>query len=378
MLWAVVIAAACWLVIQLAPVILALIVALFLVGTLNPAVQWLESKRMKRNGAIVLVFTGLLLVIVGLGALTLPSLYTQGRDLVAHEAQLRHKLGDWMSQTPALHSYAQNVRDFKYGPIVKSASGSLLTAGATAASYVAYLLSAVFLALYMMIDRDRLRGGVFALVPREHHLRLSRVLIRSEAIVGGYIRGQALTSGLMTVFSFILLTVFQVPSALALAVFAGLADVLPYIGPTLSIAPMAGAAVASVGLGSMLVIVAIMVAYEEFESRFLIPRIYGQTLRLPSSMVLLALLVGGTLMGIIGALLALPIAAAISMVVEELRVDLPGDATDDSAERAQDAREERVYALTTEGEPPEEAAAVAVEMAEERLKVQEKHGGAKR
>lgn len=376
MLWAVVIAAGCWLVIKLAPVVLAVVVALFLVGTLNPAVAWLEAKGLKRSLGIVLVFTGLLLFSVGLGALTLPSLYSQVSDLVAHEPEIRHKLVGWMQHTPVLESYAQTVRDFDYAPVVKSAAGSLLVAGATAASYVGYLLSAVFLALYMMLDRDRLRGGVFALVPRDHHLRFSRVLIRAEAIVGGYIRGQALTSGLMTVFAFILLMICKVPSALALAVFAGLADVLPYVGPTLSIAPMAAAS-ATVGGITVLVVVGVMVAYEEFESRFLIPRVYGQTLRLPSSIVLLALLVGGTLMGIVGALLSLPIAAAIAMVIDEMRVELPGDATDDSVMRAEDAREERAYEAETDGEPPEEAAAVAVEMSEERLKLLEKRSAAK-
>ena len=68
-----------------------------------------------------------------------------------------------------------------------------------------------------------------------------------------------------------------------------------------------------------------MLAYEEFESRFLVPRIYGRALRLPSSVVLVALLAGGTLMGIVGALLALPVAAAMRMLVDELRVELPGE-----------------------------------------------------
>src|ERR1035437_6183497 len=68
-----------------------------------------------------------------------------------------------------------------------------------------------------------------------------------------------------------------------------------------------------------------MLAYEEFESRVLVPRICGRALRLPSSVVLFALLAGGTLMGILGALLALPVAATVRMIIEELRVELPGE-----------------------------------------------------
>jgi predicted PurR-regulated permease PerM len=370
MLWVVVVIAGCWLLIQLAPVVLAVVLSLFLIGTLNPAVDWLERKGIRRSWGIPLVFTVLLLVSLALGALTLPSLFSQARELVEHEPQLRSKLVDIMSHTRVLRPFAQPVHDFKWTPVAKAAAGSVWIASTTAAAYIGYVVSSFFLALYMMLDRDRLRGALFAMVPRDHHLRLSRVLLKLETIVGGYIRGQALTSGLMAVFAFILLTACSVPSALALAVFAGLADVLPYIGVVLSVGPMTLAA-ATQGLVPALVVVGVMLAYEEFESRFLVPRIYGHTLRLPSSMVLLALLVGGTLMGIIGALLALPLAAAIRMVVEELRVDLPGENVDDSSQRARDAIAEQEYANRSDGEPTTKAAAIAVEISKEQLEEQD-------
>jgi predicted PurR-regulated permease PerM len=369
MLWVVVIAASCWLLIHLAPVVLALVVALFLIGTLNPAVEWLERRRVKRSWGIPLLFIGLLLIAVALGALTLPSLFSQGREFVEHEPELRGKLSAWLSQTRVLRPLAQSVRNVQYGVIAKGAAGSVWLASASFVAYVGYFFSAVFLALYMMLDRDRLRGAVFAMIPRDHHLRLSRILLNLEEIVGGYIRGQALTSGLMMVFAFILLTACSVPGALALAVFAGLADVLPYIGVVLSVGPMALAA-ATQGLITTAIVVAVMLAYEELESRVLVPRIYGHTLRLPSSMVLLALLVGGTLMGIIGALLALPLAAAIRMVIEELRVDLPGESVDDTEVRQRDQRAEVAYAHLTDGVPARHAAAIAVEMSEEQLEQQ--------
>jgi predicted PurR-regulated permease PerM len=370
MLWVVLTVAACWLLIKLAPVVLVLVVALFLMGTLNPAVEWLERKHVNRTWGIVLVFTALLLSALALGALFIPSLVSQGRDLVEHEPQLRNKLADWLSQTRFLRPLSDSLRHVQYGPLAKTAAGSVLVASTAAAEYVGYLLSAVFLALYMMIDRDRLRGALFAVVPRRQHLRLSRVLINLETIVGGYIRGQALTSGLMAVFVFILLTACKVESALALAVFAGLVDVLPYIGVVLAVAPAALGAV-SQGLVTALIVVGVMLAYEEFESRFLVPRVYGRTLRLPSSMVLLALLVGGTLMGIVGALLALPLAAALRMLVEELRVELPGESVDDMPQRERDERAEQEYAGRSEGVAAEEAAGIAVEIAEDQRRQQE-------
>jgi len=113
-----------------------------------------------------------------------------------------------------------------------------------------------------------------------------------------------------------------------------------------------------------------MLAYEEFESRVLVPVVYGRALRLPSSVVLFSLIAGASLLGIVGALLALPVAAAILMLIEELRVDLPGETelTEDAELRKKDDRGEQEYERRTEGMPAEQAAVIAVEMSNERKK----------
>jgi predicted PurR-regulated permease PerM len=194
-------------------------------------------------------------------------------------------------------------------------------------------------------------------------------MMNLETIVGAYIRGQLITCLLIAVFSFALLVVCGVPNALALAVFAGIADVLPYIGAILSIAPMVIAALAR-GPVVVTVILLIMLAYEEFESRVLVPRIYGHALRLPSAVVLFALLAGGTLMGILGALLALPVAATVMMLIDELRVELPGkqERVSDVEQRVGDERAEKEYVRRTVGVPVEQSAAIAASMSNDRRK----------
>ena len=164
-------------------------------------------------------------------------------------------------------------------------------------------------------------------------------------------------------FTFVLLTVLRVPDALALAAFAGLTDVIPFVGGILATAPAVLAGL-SRGTGVTLAILVLMVAYQEFESRFLIPRIYGRTLKLPSAGVLVALLVGGRLGGVFGALFALPVAAALVSIVKELRVELPGDDAADPAQQKADARAERTYARRAEGASPTESAQAALEVAE--------------
>ena len=365
MFLAVAILAGCWTAIHLLPIVLVAVVALFLVGTLNPAVKRLESRGLKRSWGITAVFAALLVTTSLVCMMTLPTLFEQVRAIIAREPEIRDHIADAMARFRMTAAMAPTVRELQYSAFARAAAGAVFAISSRAIEILAYLASAVFLALYIMIDRDRLRGGLFAMLPRSQHVRLSRVLLKLETIVSGYIRGQVLTSALMTIFVFALLTLFRIPNALPIAVFAGLADVLPYIGAILSIVPAALAA-SPRGWVVVATIIAILFAYEEFESRFLVPRIYGRALRLPSSIVLIALLIGGTMMGIVGALLALPVAATIGMLVEELRVTLPGEQLDDAVVRLRDEIGEDEYAQRSEGVPINQAAAIAIEISEER------------
>ena len=361
------VAASLWLLIRLWPVLLALLVALLVAGTLSPTVRWLEEKGVRRGAGIAIVFTFFVILAVLAAVLTIPALVSQAAALLEHEPELRARLADYLASSHLGAPLASWLRGIKYDALATAVGPTAFAFSVRLFGVVAYGLSALFLALYIMIDRDRLRGGLFAVVPRSHHIRLSRIMMNLETIVGAYIRGQLVTSLLMSIFAFVLLTACGVQNALALAAFAGLADVLPYIGALLSVGP---AVLAALSRGPVVaaVVLVLMLAYEEFESRVLVPRIYGRALRLPSSVVLFALLAGGTLMGILGALLALPVAATVMMLVEELRVELPGEQeqVEDVDLRKADDRAEREYERRTEGVGAEEAAAVAVEIERDR------------
>jgi predicted PurR-regulated permease PerM len=299
--------------------------------------------------------------------LTIPSLVSQVTSLLDQEPVLRAGLVQWMMGSHLTSPLADLLHKVHSGDLVRMAA----TNAFGILEIFAYSLSSLFLALYIMIDRDRLRGGLFLVVPRSHHIRLSRIMLNLESIVGGYVRGQVITSALMTVFVFILLASCGAPNALAIAVFAGVADILPYVGPLFSVGAAVMAAL-SLSPAVIVVVLVLMLLYEQFESRLLIPRIYGRALRLPSSVILLSLLVGGVLMGIIGALLALPVAAAMLMLVEELRVELPGqqEQAEDVETRERDDRGEEEYERRAEGMPAEQAAAIAVEISADRHNVE--------
>jgi predicted PurR-regulated permease PerM len=363
----VLVVASLWLLIRLWPVLLVLIVALLVAGTLSPAVRWLEEKGVRRGFGIAIVFTVFFVLALLVAFLTIPTLMSQGVALLDNEPALRRRLANHLARFPVSAPVATWLRGIKADWLTGAFGGTGFDFSLRVLGVTAYGLSALFLGLYIIIDRDRLRGGLFALVPRSHHIRLSRIMMNLETIVVAYIRGQMLTSLLMALFTFGLLWACGVENALALAAIAGLADVLPYIGPFISVGPAVLAAL-SRGPVVFVVVLVFMLAYEEFESRVLIPRIYGRALRLPSSVVLFALLAGGTLMGILGALLALPVAATVMMLIEELRVELPGEQEQpvDTLMREADDRGEEEYERRTAGVGAQQAAAIATEISRER------------
>lgn len=368
---AVLVAVATWTLVKLLPALLVLLVALMIVGTLNPAVRWLGKRGIGRAGGIAIVFAVLLLLVLATATLTVPALIAQVASLIEQEPALRARLVKFLASYPLTEFLAATVRDLHYDALIKSATSELLLVSARLVSIFAYAAGAFFLALYLMIDADRLLGAVFLATPRQHHIRLSRILLNLETIVGGYIRGQLITCVFMGVFMFALLTACGVPNALALSFFGGVADVLPFVGIFLTMGP---AVLASLAQGPVvtLVVLVLMLCYEEFESRVLVPLVYGRALRLPSSVVLFALIAGGTLAGVLGALLALPVAAAILMLIEELRMEMPGEDVQrgDLEIQQQDERGEAEYQRRTEGMPADQAAAVAVEISQARKKLE--------
>ena len=245
------------------------------------------------------------------------------------------------------------------GPL---AAGALPLAG-QAAGALGLGLVAVVLAFYLLADRERMLGYLYALLPRRYHVRTARVLLDMETAVGGYVRGQALTSALIAAYVFAVLSLAGTPNALALAVVAALADLVPFVGGVLVLLPTVLATLA-LGPGPAAAVGVAILLYLWFESQVLVPHVYGHTLRLSPVAVAVALLVGGTLLGIVGALLALPLAAGVRVLIEDLRIDLPGEQTGEAAERAREAHAEGVYETRTAGSPALDAAAVAGALAE--------------
>ncbi len=337
--------------------------ALILVGTLNPFAASLQRRGFNRPLAVVTVFLGLLAILGLFLLLVVPPLLSQIAALWAAAPAMQSHFADQLARRPLTQAMADPVRHFQPAALLAKHGDEVVAY--SAASAVGFGIAGTILALafYILVDPTRHLDLLFAIVPRAHHVKTATILGKLENIVGGYMRGQVITSGAISVYVLGLLWAFGIEAPIPLALLAGLADVLPFVGGLLSATPAALVALAH-GPRVALAVFGAILLYQEFESRVLVPRIYGKALRLPPSAIVVALLVGGSLLGIVGALLALPVAAAIVMLTEELRVAMPG-LTVDPTRKKRDERATMDYEERSAGAPAGDASEIAAAVASE-------------
>jgi predicted PurR-regulated permease PerM len=353
-----------WLIYRLWIVVLLLVVALVFVGTFNPIIEWMEARGHKRTNALIL-----LLLALGLGAallifLTVPALIDQltriVHDLPSQREVLVGVLGQHKLTAPLGHALGNVGLEQTFERL----QTYLVGYWSVAVGVMGFCSTTFFLSFYLLADGKRTQGALYAVVPRHYHMRLARIIHNLQTIVGGYMRGQLITCVAIGAFTFLLLAACGVRNALALALFAALMDVIPFVGGLLATGPAVLTALGS-GPSTAVVVLVCMFLYQGFETKVLVPRVYGQVLRLSPATVVLALIAGGILLGVLGALLALPIAAGLMMIIEELRVDLPGDDSDDPTERARNQKTEAAYKLMSAGSTAPEAGKIANELAQD-------------
>ena len=281
-----------WLFLQLRSIVLLLVVALVFAGTFNPLVEWLERRGFKRIYALVSLFVALLLVTSLVLFLTVPSLVEQVAQLVRDAPRHRAQLIALFEQRDLTAPLARALESAGLEQALARIEGVVLGFSPRVATALGWAVTTLFLSFYLLADGKRTQGMLYAIVPRDYHMRLARILQNLEAIVGGYMRGQLITCAALGAFTFLLLLACGVPNALAIALFAALVGVIPFIGALLATVPAVLSALPR-GLPVAIVVLVALFAYQEIENRVLVPRIHGRTLRLSPTTIVLALVSGG-------------------------------------------------------------------------------------
>ncbi|MGZ6095438.1 MAG: AI-2E family transporter, partial [Polyangiales bacterium] len=162
--------AACWLVVKLWVVVLVVVAALMIAGALEPVVERMEAKRVRRGLALAIVFGGLFVLLAGTVVLISAPLITQVKSILDRLPEHHRRLTEWVDRHEVLAPLSARLHQGQPTQAVEQIGNYLLGSVPRMLEYFAYALSAVFLALYFMIDRERIRGMVYALIPKGWHL----------------------------------------------------------------------------------------------------------------------------------------------------------------------------------------------------------------
>ena len=302
-----------WIWLRLWRWILIFVVAVFLTIALDPVVHWLDRRGLKRRFGGPLVVLALTLLIAGFFVLSGAQLKEQVGTLGDRISQTREQVSNWIpEELKAILSSgfvgAGGSQAEQQSAGSQGAGGIAAQAGRALASGLASVLIAFVLTAYLLVDGRRTYEWFVAFAPKARRPRVHKTAVEGRRAVIGYMRGNIATSVLTTILTFVVLTSLQVPAALLLALLAGILNFVPIIGLLLSLVPAVLLAL-TVSPGVAIAVAAFYLGYNALESYYIQPKVYGHAMQLSSLAVLAAFAAGAELGGVIGALIALPIAA---------------------------------------------------------------------
>jgi predicted PurR-regulated permease PerM len=245
-------------------------------------------------------------------AIVVPAVIDEGRTVQERFPKLRDDAARLL-QKHNQPDLANQVRRFELKDVIRPTQ--LANSAPRGLGVIVALVTLLILTIYILSEAERIERFVYFLFPPRFHVHIDNLSPALAATVGGYLRGQLITSGAIAIFVFVILLAVGAPNALGLGVLAGIADAVPIVGAIIVVVAATLAAL-SVSTAAGIIVLVLTIAYQQLEDRILVPRVYGKTLRLAPVAVLLSVLIGAKLMGIIGALLALPAAAAVRTVLQ--------------------------------------------------------------
>jgi predicted PurR-regulated permease PerM len=298
-----------------------LVIAVFLAVALGPVVEFFVRRRIKRGFAILLTYLLLLGSVFGLGLLVVPPIVNGVNDFVdnvpGYVQDLRNsktfrKYDDKYHITPELEKQAKKLPTH-----LSDAVSGLRSVTVGVFGVIVQLVTILVMAFFLLLDGPRILRFALRELGPERGGRAQKIVEDVYTAVAGYVAGNILISVIAGTLSYVMMKILGIPFAVPLAVLVGLFDLIPLVGSTIAGA-VVGIVAAVVGFpGKLIAWVIFLVVYQQVENNVIQPVVYRRTVAIHPLIVIVAVLIGGSLLGVLGALLAIPIAATLQIVVKE-------------------------------------------------------------
>ncbi len=309
---------------QLRDVLVLFLVVVAVVVALSPIVKSWE-KHISRTLAIFLLYLSIIIAIVIIAAVILPPVINQLDGFLNYLNTVLAANG--FTPDTAIQRVRNGVQLFLAGHSLRvlvdflgEFKGSFGMVYSRTLGFLGDIIAAVTIMItssYLLLEERNFLQFIASLVPHSRRPRVTMIMDRIRAKMGNWLRGQLtlmITIGILTAIA---MGILGVPYALLLGLWAGIMEVFPFIGPVIGAAPGVFLAFSLLGPLHGFIALAIYILIQQFENQFLVPKIMSRALGLSPVVIIFSLLIGGKLLGIIGVMIAVPIAAALSVIFEE-------------------------------------------------------------
>jgi predicted PurR-regulated permease PerM len=301
-----------------------ILIALFLATGLNPAVEALRKRNLSRNTAVAVIFSSVILFVIFFTLVVIPPVITQGTNLIESAPQLLQDLmknetiNQLNTQYGLIDTFQERLRSVTSdGTLLISTFGGVIGVGKSVLSGFFTALTILVLTLYFITSLPQAVNLGLSIVPASRRDRVGLLTNAVIARVGTFVGSQILIAVMAAIFVAILGSILGLPSPIAIGMFVLVVALIPLIGHFIGAAIFTLIALSqSLAIGVIAFVA--YVVYVQIENYVVTPRIMKRTLAVPGAVTIIAALIGSSLLGLVGGLLAVPIAASIILILDEV------------------------------------------------------------
>ena len=303
------------------------IVALFflsviLTATLGPAIDWMSRRNISRSLGVIIIYLAMLSIVGILISFLIPPLVSQFISFSKNLPSYSEAFSNTFSgiEQYAL-SFGVNFNSHEFIQTVTGnffqSSGQLFSTTVGVFSFFISILVILALTFYMSVREDGMNKFLVSITPSEHRKYVVSVADRIKSKIGKWMMGQIILMLIIFVLDFAALSIFHIPYALILALLAGLLEIVPYLGPIISatLASLIGFLISPI---TGLIVLIVLTIIQQMESHIIVPQVMKKAVGLNPVVVILVLLIGAQLGGVLGAILAVPLATSASVLIGDL------------------------------------------------------------
>jgi len=316
-----------WLLYRFNQVVFILFIAIVLGTVIRPVVAWLHQRGLPRIAGVILIYLLLLILLTGFLLLLFPLIVEQGTTIAGAVPGYYQSLREWMVNYP--NQLIVRLSDFlpatlpnlnprttqQTGQEVMASAGQLVGYMTLAAKVIFMAIVILVLSFYWTLDGPRITQSFLLLVPQDQRENISELISAMETKVGFYIAGQGILCLVIGITALIAYLLIGLPNALVLALLAGVLEAVPMIGPLLGAIPAALVAL-SIAPAKLIWVIVATIVIQQLENSLLVPRVMRKAVGVNPFVTLLAIFAFSTLFGIAGALMAIPMAAIIQLLLD--------------------------------------------------------------